>query len=147
MVTLDENPGTVLKDRQWEVGFTVLQHGRTPVGGLRPTVTLIHRESREIVEFEASEEGALGHYTVSLSLPDSGTWDWSIAAFSGDHPQSPLEVKISDEAVEDDSGANSHIGQKSWFWAAIGTGSAAVTILVARLGIVFAPWSRNRQVR
>lgn len=104
VITLDELPTDVVAGEPLTVGFTVLQHGKTPMDGLDPTVTAtLFKESQFIVH--AEPEGEPGHYTATLTFPDEGDWSWSIQAFTMDQLMptlsvaAPVTVAVSQPAV------------------------------------------------
>ncbi len=90
VITLDELPTDVAAGQPFTIGFTVLQHGHTPMTDLEPTVTL--KLGSERIILPAEEDGKPGHYTATLTFPTEGTWDWSIQAFSMDQPMPVLSV-------------------------------------------------------
>ena len=91
VITLDTLPTGVIAGEPLTVGFTVRQHGRTPMTGLDPTITAtLHKEEQLIVH--AEPEGKPGHYTATLTFPKDGEWQWSIQAFSMDQPMPVLNV-------------------------------------------------------
>ena len=91
VITLDELPSNVVAGKPFTVGFTVLQHGRTPMSGIDPTVTAELSASEKVV-VDAEPEGNPGHYVATLTLPKEGEWEWSIQAFSMDQPMPVLTV-------------------------------------------------------
>jgi hypothetical protein len=90
VITLDELPLDVVAGESLTVGFTVLQHGKTPMAGLDPTVT-IEAKTERVVVF-AEEQGKPGHYVADIMFPSEGTWNWSIQAFTMDQPMPALSV-------------------------------------------------------
>lgn len=92
VITLDHLPGEVGAGQPVEIGFMVRQHGVTPLDGLSPTITAQLSNSTKFVTATATAEGETGHYVASLTLPESGTWEWSIAAFTGSQPMPALTV-------------------------------------------------------
>jgi len=91
VITLDELPMDVVAGEPLTVGFTVLQHGRTPMDGLEPTVTA-HLYKEEFFEVEAEPSGKPGHYTATLTFPKEGEWRWYINAFSMEQLMPVLSV-------------------------------------------------------
>jgi hypothetical protein len=90
VVTLDEVPGEVRAGETQELGFTVRQHGHTPVDvhtweGDLPTLMARHTETGETLMATARKEGPVGHYVVSAAFPKAGVWTWEIipAPFEG----------------------------------------------------------------
>jgi len=93
VITLDALPASPQAGEALSVGFTVLQHGHTPLGGLGPRIVATHAESGERVQVEAIDEGAVGHYAATLVLPSAGSWDWTIRAF-GDVAQAMPQIRV-----------------------------------------------------
>lgn len=94
VITVDELPMDVVAGKPLTIGFTVLQHGKTPMTDLSPTVTL-HSESEKLVVL-AEEKGKPGHYEATLNFPSEGTWNWSIQAFTMDQVMPALSVSAPD---------------------------------------------------
>lgn len=91
VITLDELPTDVVADKPLAIGFTVLQHGKTPLSGLDPTITANLDKEQEFV-VHAEPDGKPGHYTAILTFPKEGEWRWSIQAFTMDQPMPTLSV-------------------------------------------------------
>ena len=64
------------------VGFTILQHGVTPVDLLDGSSNEVGIEIRNTSGFAkfypAVSDGAVGHYLVTIKAPASGTYEWSV---------------------------------------------------------------------
>jgi mono/diheme cytochrome c family protein len=97
VITLDALPTSPQAGESLSVGFSVFQHGQTPLAGLDPTIVASHVESGERIQVQATDEGAVGHYAATLVLPSAGAWDWTIRAF-GDVAQ-PMPRIIVEAAV------------------------------------------------
>ena len=85
-----------------EIGFTVLQHGRTPMPSLEPapTIDARHAASGGVVTVAAIDQGPAGHYLAELALPTAGEWSWGIRAFGGGaQPMPSLVVAPADAAI------------------------------------------------
>ncbi|HEX3053407.1 MAG TPA: c-type cytochrome [Aggregatilineaceae bacterium] len=91
VTTLDELPEHVITGEPLEIGFVVRQHGTHTLEDLNPIVVATHAESDEQIEAEA-EEDTPGHYTVELTFPTDGLWNWTISAFGPDQPMPALTV-------------------------------------------------------
>ncbi len=91
VITLDELPTGVIAGEPLTIGFTVLQHGRTPMTNIDPTVTARLSTDEEFVE-HAEPEGEPGHYSATFTFPKEGNWEWSIQAFTMDQPMPILSV-------------------------------------------------------
>jgi hypothetical protein len=91
VITLDELPTGVVAGKPLTIGFTVLQHGKTPLSGLDPTVTAnLYKEQEFVVQAEPDDKP--GHYTATLTFPKEGEWRWSIQAFTMDQSMPALMV-------------------------------------------------------
>lgn len=104
VITLDELPRNVVAGEPLTIGFTVLQHGRTPMQGLYPTVTANLNPDQKFV-VDAVAEGKPGHYTAELTLPVEGEWRWSIQAFSMDQAMPTLSVAAASAVAASPSAA------------------------------------------
>lgn len=91
VISLDELPTGVVAGKPHTIGFTVLQHGKTPMSGLDPTITA-RLSNDEVLTFSAAPEGKPGHYTATLIFPKGGNWEWSIQAFTMDLKMPELSV-------------------------------------------------------
>lgn len=91
VITLDDLPVNVVAGEPFTVGFTVLQHGRTPMMDLHPTITANLEKGSQLV-INAEAEGKPGHYAATVTLPKEGEWQWSIQAFTMDQPMPNLNV-------------------------------------------------------
>lgn len=82
----------------WTTHITVLQHGVTPLAGVRPVVILTDRETGRKLEYPARPTGKTGVYVVRVKLPAEGTYDLSVydgfAAYGGaqTHTFAPITI-------------------------------------------------------
>jgi mono/diheme cytochrome c family protein len=97
VITLDELPTGMVAGEPFTIGFTVLQHGRTPLTNLDPVI--IARSGSERVTFSPTDEGKPGHYAVSMTIPSEGEWEWTIHAFSMEQKMPALSVAAPAVAV------------------------------------------------
>lgn len=91
VISLDELPSGAIAGEPLIIGFTVLQHGKTPMTGLDPTITATLLKDEQFVVV-AEPEGKLGHYAATLTFPKEGNWEWSVQAFTMDQPMPVLYV-------------------------------------------------------
>jgi mono/diheme cytochrome c family protein len=91
VITLDELPSNLAAGEPFTIGFTVLQHGKTPMTDLSPIIVanLYKDEEFKVI---AKPEGEPGHYTATLTFPKEGEWSWSIQAFTMDQKMPMLLV-------------------------------------------------------
>jgi hypothetical protein len=60
------------------LGFTVLQHGVTPVTDGDVGVSARNDTTGESLTTKARPEGKPGHYLATLTFPSAGSWTWEI---------------------------------------------------------------------
>jgi hypothetical protein len=60
------------------LGFTLLQHGVTPVTTGDINVMARNATTGETVAAKARAEGKPGHYVATLTFPSAGSWSWEI---------------------------------------------------------------------
>jgi hypothetical protein len=73
-VGLDPLPTGVGPGDTWNTEMTVLQHGRTPLEGLRPTITITLDGTDDSRQFVATPTGKAGVYRSSVVFPEAGAW-------------------------------------------------------------------------
>ena len=93
IISLDELPTNVIAGEPLRVGFTVLQHGQTPMTGLTPTISVSLPNEAEFV-VNAKPDGKPGHYNATLIFPKEGDWNWSIQAFTMNQKMPVLSVVV-----------------------------------------------------
>jgi Cytochrome c len=91
VIILDELPSNLVVGKPFTIGFTVLQHGRTPMTDLHPKITATLNKEQELV-MDAEPEGKPGHYVATVTLPKQGEWQWSVQAFTMDQKMPALSV-------------------------------------------------------
>jgi hypothetical protein len=83
--------GTAPGDR-WSVDLTVLQHGRRPLEGIAPVLTIRNGEG-ETRSFTGAPTGEPGVYRVDVVFPSAGTWSYEVwDDFSQTHTFRPVEI-------------------------------------------------------
>ncbi len=132
-VQLDSTPDGVAVGETWSAQLTVLQHGRTPLDGLSPTVTIASGSQEQM--FPAAPTSEPGVYHVEVVFPSAGTWTWTIwDGFTQTHTYAPFVVAPAD------GGAGGDLG-RGWWVAGI---AAGVALLVAALAATSRAWRRSR---
>lgn len=108
VVTLDALPQGVRAGQTLTLGFVVRQHGVTPINApygagstMQPRLTARNQSSGETLQAVARQEGAVGHFTVEVTFPSAGAWDWEIA------PEPFAATKLGTLTVLPAAGANS----------------------------------------
>jgi hypothetical protein len=140
-INIDSLPKAFEAGKSARIEFTVLQHGKTPVHSLSwdgkqvelaPILTATLDET--MLEFEAQPAKQVGHWIVDVTLPEAGTWEWSITT----EPLAAVPITEFEPLVVEPSVA-----------APIAAGSVDVTPLflltvLIGLGIVGFAWWRGR---
>jgi len=75
---IDAPPQEPIAGEPISIGFTLLQHGRTPVDWGTPTVALRNPETGDEVTVTARRQGPTGHWIAELTVPAAGTWEWQV---------------------------------------------------------------------
>lgn len=153
VVTLDNPPGEIHAGQPWTMGFTVLQHGQTPVHRLdattpiEPLLVATNAADGRRVEADAQPIEEVGHFVVEVTFPSEGEWQWEILPnpLGGDTLFEPLTVLPAVEAATLNAAAAqpalpaavTSAGQPAngWLssglrWAAVGVALLAVALLV-----------------
>jgi hypothetical protein len=76
----------------WTPTLTILQHGVTPLDGLRPAIRITDSNG-EITTFPARPAGTTGTYVADVRFPSAGMWRYEIwDGFSQTHTFSPVTI-------------------------------------------------------
>jgi hypothetical protein len=75
-VGLDSTPQGLAPDVPWNVAITVLQHGRTPLQGIVPQLTI--RQGSEQRTFRAQPTQRPGVYRAAVVFPRAGRWTYEV---------------------------------------------------------------------
>ena len=70
-------PGGLGAGDTWNAELTILQHGRTPLVGVRPEV-IISNAAGERRTFSAKPTGKPGVYHARVTFPSEGTWRYAV---------------------------------------------------------------------
>jgi hypothetical protein len=60
------------------IGFTLLQHGVTPVDWGTAKVVLTNDATGQSIIADARPQGAVGHWVAEIGVPATGTWTYAI---------------------------------------------------------------------
>lgn len=120
----------------WNARLTVLQHGRTPLDGLSPTVTIKNGSISKT--FTAKPAGEPGEYVAKVVFPSAGSWSYQVyddfTQYGGAQTHSFASVSI---------GAGGAGGADGGGFPAL-TMSAVIAVLLAAAGLVFLLVRRTR---
>ena len=77
----------------WNVNLKVLQHGRTPLDGVVPMITIRNASTGETKSFTATPTGTSGMYRATVTFPSNGTWTYEINdGFTQTHTFAPVTL-------------------------------------------------------
>ena len=74
---IDALPSGLTAGEPWRVRIEILQHGRTPLSGLEPSVRITGDDGRRL-DFPARPAGAPGFYVAEVRFPTGGRWNYRI---------------------------------------------------------------------
>jgi hypothetical protein len=75
--TLDAVP-TPVPGRPTDVGFTIRQHGVTPVDVLGEVELVVRDSDGTATVFPAVGDGPVGHYVATIVVPTAGSYRWVV---------------------------------------------------------------------
>jgi hypothetical protein len=97
-VRLSSTPDGLRPGAAWNVELDVLQHGRTPLSGVRPTVTITSGQLSRT--FTSQPTGKPGTYRASITFPKAGTWRYLVDDdFSARHGYPPVQISAGGRAA------------------------------------------------
>jgi len=77
MASFDQVPAEFEAGATYDLQYTILQHGETPVD-VGDSQVLIVDSTGSITAFDAVALRQPGRYSVSITFPESGSWDWEV---------------------------------------------------------------------
>jgi hypothetical protein len=93
MASFDEVPGEFEAGSTYDLQYTILQHGETPVD-VGHSQVLIVDSAGSITAFDAVPLGQPGRYSVSITFPEAGAWDWEVTMGPfASHPMGTIDVR------------------------------------------------------
>ncbi len=92
-VGLSSTPEELSAGKTWAVDLKVLQHGRTPLADVKPTVTITGKETGKKLVFAAEPTDRVGVYRAKVKFPAAGTWSYEVDdGFGRTHTFAPVEI-------------------------------------------------------
>ena len=127
-VRLSSTPDAVAAGATWSVDIEVLQHGRTPLDGIHPTVTITSGgESRT---FTTRPTGRPGTHHARVTFPRAGTWSYVVDdGFSARHGYPPVRIGDAAGAAR---GRETVAHERLLLATLAGLATAGLTLLAAR---------------
>jgi YtkA-like len=94
-VGFDPPPDDLAPREPWQVEMTILQHGITPLEGVKPRVIVSPVEGGDRKTFPARATDEPGVYRVTVAFPSAGTWRYVVDdGFTAQHDYPPVEVGV-----------------------------------------------------
>lgn len=138
-----------------EVGFTIRQHGVSPVNpdeqGDDPVAVEVRSASGDEAVFTARQEGPTGHYVATVTFPEPGRAHWAIRqGWFGAHDLGAIDVARSVSAAgEQAGGAGAAPGSAAGGghrWPLAARAGAAVVGVAAAAVAIAETWRSRRRV-
>jgi hypothetical protein len=133
-IQLSSTPDGLRAGATWDVELDVLQHGRTPLSDVRPTVTITSGSLSRT--FTARPTGKPGTYRASVTFPRAGTWRYVVDDdFSARHGYPPVQIgaggrAAAASAADTDGGAIAY--ERLALAALAGVAAAALALVLPR---------------
>jgi hypothetical protein len=126
-VGLSSTPEGAKPGEPWVVDMTILQHGRTPLEGVSPSLTIINGDARRTFPAEATDEP--GVYRVSVTFPSRGLWRYEVDdGFISGRPHTFKAVQIGAPETPATSGEGG--SASPWLIGGLALLAAAAGVLV-----------------
>ena len=77
-VTLSSTPDDLGPGAAWNVEMTILQHGKTPLDGVEPSITLTNGATGKTEYVAAKPTGRPGVYEARAVFPEAGRWTYAV---------------------------------------------------------------------
>jgi YtkA-like len=92
-VGFDPPPEGLAAGEPWQVEMTILQHGETPLEGVRPLVIVRSAQDAAQESFPAQATGKPGVYRATVVFESAGTWRYVVDdGFSARHNYPPVRI-------------------------------------------------------
>ena len=137
-----------------EVGFTIRQHGVTPVNpddqGGEPVAVVVRSTSGGEVLFPARQDGPTGHYVADVTFPHAGGARWEIRqGWFGTHDLGEIDVGDArgtpgQPAIGPGAAAPRAAAAAAHRWP-LAARAAAIVVAVAGWGVAIADARRSRR--
>ncbi len=139
-VGLSSTPDGLAPGAAWNVELEILQHGRTPLENVSPSVTI--RAGDESRTFAATPTGRPGFYRASVKFPHAGSWQYAVDdGFTARHPYPAVTIGSRDGGASastaaprpTDGGDGGLALDRIGLAALAGLGAAGCALLLARV--------------
>src|SRR5687767_13737288 len=100
VTTLDAVPDRFEAGRAYDIGYTIRQHGATPVDLPSTGIRITSADSGKQLTFDGRRDGAVGHYVALVTFPAAGGWSWeALQDWFAPHPLGELAVVLPGSTV------------------------------------------------
>jgi hypothetical protein len=89
-----ETAKTPTEDTPTEIGFTVLQHGKTPAPWESATVHFTDAGTGEAFDVVAKNDRPDGHFVANATLPHAGYWSWQVTLKDLESQHVPVRMTV-----------------------------------------------------
>jgi hypothetical protein len=86
VTTFDSLPDTFYAGQNYTLGYTIRQHGVTPISVDKTEIVALH--SAKALSFPGKADGPVGHYVASVYFPADGAWTWQVTQ----GPFAPMDI-------------------------------------------------------
>ena len=131
-VGLSSTPDGLGPGRTWNVELEILQHGRTPLDGIHPTVTIAAGDTTRT--FQTRPAGRPGTYRAAVTFPGAGTWRYVVDdGFSARHHYPSVQIGSGAAAANATAKADSGLAAGRVLLAGLaGLATAALVLALPR---------------
>jgi hypothetical protein len=77
VTTFDDMPGQFVSGKEYALGYTIRQHGATPINVSKTEILAVAVSGRTL-SFPGTSQGAVGHYVATVFFPAGGTYTWQV---------------------------------------------------------------------
>jgi hypothetical protein len=131
-VEMSSTPAGTDPGEPWVVDLRILQHARTPLSGLEPSITVTSRESGETRAATARPAGSPGVYRARVVFPAAGTWDYVIDdGFTQRHTYPAVRIGDATTAA---AGAGTPASDDETPWLPLAVAGVAALVLLGLVG-------------
>lgn len=127
-VGLSSTPDGLGPGQTWNVELEILQHGRTPLDAVHPTVTITAGDTTRT--FQTRPAGRPGAYRAAVMFPHAGTWRYVVDdGFSARHHYPAVRI---DPGAAPDAGADGFAAGRVLLAGLAGVAAAALVLVLPR---------------
>ncbi len=144
-VGLSSTPDGLAPGAPWNVELEILQHGRTPLDNVHPSVTI---SSGDVTRtFAARPAGRPGVYRASVTFPHAGDWNYVVDdGFTARHPYPAVAIGSGEaDAAGATAGSRPTDGGGDGGLALDRIGLAALAGVGVAAGALLVPRARRRR--